>query len=273
MKKVLIKGSDRVLYVNENEDKGKSLIKRNGITQPRVVNFWKNAVEKVDPTIVFDIGLCYGEILFSTKYDNNTRLVGIEANVHLSPFILKAIKEHPNQKQINVIYALASDCNSKKDFYIDKNRSGNSSVYFLENRPQSLINVDSITVDSMFLDQASLSKETVLFKIDVEGHEWNVLEGMIQTIKGCNEFAGVIEFNFSFLERVGIDIHKYLNFLKEYFLVFPIGTDNNLVNINHLNIDNLKSYLKSDPKCKDLILLSNNELIDKLGLEIVQVDL
>ncbi|WP_158737179.1 FkbM family methyltransferase [Alteribacillus sp. YIM 98480] len=272
MKKVLISGCNNVIYVDENDKKGKDLIRTNGFSQPRVVNFWRRAVKKLNPTVVFDVGLNYGEVLFSTQYHPKTVITGIEANSKLSPYINQTLTKHPNGDQIKIIYALASDKNSKfRNFYINQ-RSGDSSVFSTGVRPQKKVKVNSVKIDQLF-SQRSFAKDTLLFKIDVEGYEWNVLKGMLNTLKTCNGSAGCIEFNIAYLERVGINVEQFLRFLDKKFYVYPIGRDNNLIKIKSLNLENVKKYFASDKRCNDLVLLSNKTLINKLGLDVKLTDL
>ena len=87
MVKITISGSNNRLYLNKEDGRGRWLIKRNGVTQPLITKIWRKAVETINPTIVLDVGLNYGEILFSTICKKKTQIIGIEANKGLAPYI------------------------------------------------------------------------------------------------------------------------------------------------------------------------------------------
>lgn len=268
LKKIMIPGSQNGIYVNELDKKGQSLIRTKGISQPRIVNFWRIAIENFKPTIVIDVGVNYGEILYSTVYNQDTLIIGIEANKNFSPYIEKTSQEHPNGNQIIMIYAIAAEKEeAQKDFYIDKLRSGNSTVYHIENRHLIKTTVRSITIDSLFTKK-ELKDDSVLFKIDVEGYEWNVLKGFFNTLSNCSEFAGCIEFNINFLEKIGVNTEEFLEFLKKHFQIYIPNANFNIVKLHSLTVENLKQYNLMDKKWNDLILFSNDKLTDKLGMKV-----
>lgn len=268
MYKMIIPGTKNVFYVNEKDQKGISLINRKGISQPRIVSFWRSAVAGLNPTLVVDAGVNYGEILLSTIYDPKTLIVGIEANQKLSPYLDRSLIEHPNRSQISMTYAFASDKEELyQDFYIDTLRSGNSSAFPLENRPLLKTRIKSIRIDSLFPNR-TFSNDQLLFKLDVEGYEWNVLKGMLRMLEDCKECAGCMEFNIAYMEKLGINIESFLEFLQNHFHIYATSESNTLVKIRPLSLANLKRYYAMDKKCNDLILLSSNDLIGKLGLKV-----
>lgn len=271
--KMMIPGTNNAMYVNELDQKGISLISRKGMSQPRIVRFWRTAVAGLKPTLVVDAGVNYGEILLSTVYAPKTLIMGIEANQKLSPYIDKSLKEHPNRSQISMTYAFASDKEELyQDFFIDTLRSGNSSAFPLENRPLLKTSIKSIRIDNLFPDR-NYSNDRLLFKIDVEGYEWNVLKGMLCMLEGCREYAGCIEFNIAYMENLGIDIESFLGFLQKHFHIYATSESKTLINIRPLSLANLKRYYAKDKKCNDLILLSSNNLIDNLGLRVTPFNL
>jgi FkbM family methyltransferase len=211
LKKITLLESNTILYVDGDDNRGKWLINRNGVTQPRITGIWRKIIQKWQPTIAIDVGVNYGEIMLSTVYDHHTQIVGIEANKLLGRCIDKSIKEHPNASQIKMIYALAADKDAVENtFFVDKEWSGSSSVVQNNEHRFESQKVKSMTIDSLFADQA-LVEERLLFKIDVEGYEQFVLHGMNRLINESGSCMGIIEFSSEFLERVGISM--YISFI------------------------------------------------------------
>lgn len=46
----------------------------------RLTNFWINAINEYSPDLLIDVGVNYGECIFSTNYPKHTQIYGIEAN-------------------------------------------------------------------------------------------------------------------------------------------------------------------------------------------------
>ncbi|MFD1175776.1 FkbM family methyltransferase [Paenibacillus puldeungensis] len=271
IQKIILLESNTILYVDEHDNRGKWLIKQNGITQPHVTGIWRKIVNKWQPTIAIDVGVNYGEIMFSTAYDHNIQIVGIEANKLLDSCISKSIAEHPNASQIKMIYALASDKDTDENtFFVDKEWSGTSAVVPNNEHKFRTLKVNSTRIDSLFADQ-SLVKERLLFKIDVEGYEQFVLHGMNRLIKECSNCIGIIEFNSEFLERAGTDVDDFLRFLNENFKVYLLYSSFKVYHFERMNLESLKKHYRNEHFQKDLLLLSDNETIQQLDLKVKEI--
>jgi len=265
MHKLVIPGSTHAMYINPLDQKGKSLLNKNGLSQPRVVQFWRKAAARLQPTLVVDAGTNYGEILLSAAYPEHAMITAFEANAGLIPYLSRSIAVHPNRSRIKLETSFVSDRPSEAmPFYIDKLRSGNSSGFRLEDREMIEIRVKCVTIDSLFEGKTS-NKDTLLFKLDVEGFEWQALRGMARLLSTCARAAGCIEFNRLYLENKGIRVKDFVAFLAERFLLFAPNPDGRLVPLPGPNVlDSLNAYFDSDASCNDLILLSELSLVRKL---------
>lgn len=264
MHKLMIPGTNHSMYVNQKDQKGSSLIRNKGITQARIVKFWRRAAAKLQPTLIIDAGVNYGEIILSAAYPANTDITVIEANEELRPCLSRSLSEHPNNSQFRQIFAFVSDeAEPSKIFYVDQLRSGNSSAYHLGTRASHTKFVQSLTIDSLYPER-DYKGDVVLFKLDVEGYEWNALRGMDRMLTQCRNAAGCIEFNIAYLESKGIDLHAFLRFLHDRFLIYAPDHDGKLTEILPPLYDNVIAYFKSDSKCNDLVLLSDSSLYEKL---------
>ncbi|MFF2888436.1 FkbM family methyltransferase [Paenibacillus sp. NPDC057967] len=264
MHKLIIPGTNHPIYVNPRDLKGASLMRYKGMTQPRIVHWWRTMTQKFGPSLVIDAGVNYGEIVLSTAYDSQASVTVIDANEVLRPYLTRSIEEHPNGSQFRIVNAIASDqLQSSVTFYVDKVRSGNSSAFHLGERAFREITIPSVTVDSLF-DDRTIKDDTLLFKLDVEGYEWNVLRGMSRILKETKEVAGIIEFNMSYMEKKGVDLRSFVSFLSENFLLFAPGNKGALTEIKAPYYESALQYFARDKDCNDLILLTNLDQLAKL---------
>ncbi|MEH7255577.1 hypothetical protein V7111_26055, partial [Neobacillus niacini] len=57
--------SSNAIFINSEENRGRALLISNGMTQKRLTNFWTKAVNDYSPDLVIDVGVNYGECIFS----------------------------------------------------------------------------------------------------------------------------------------------------------------------------------------------------------------
>ncbi|MBM7703692.1 FkbM family methyltransferase [Metabacillus iocasae] len=248
--------STQLLYVNPNENRGRVLLIKNGITQSRLTRFWIDTVQTFKPTIIVDVGVNYGECIFSTNYPTNTKVFGVEANAYLIPYIIKSKEVHPNKEQITIVQAFASnEENGNQRFYVDKHWSGTSSgSYAPSHNMIEEHEVQTITIDSL-LEGESIKEQRLLFKIDVEGYESFVLQGMSRIIKECDEIMGFIEFDSEYIKKSNTDLDAFLSFLNKYFSVFMYDSNDALVEISSFTYKQMIDHLGCDEVHTDLIVV------------------
>lgn len=258
------------LYVNPEENRGRALLISNGITQRRLTNFWTKSVHQLKPDLVIDIGVNYGECIFSAIYPTHTTIYGIEANRHLLKYINQSKDEHPNKAQISIIHAVASDTDGEeKIFHIDQHWSGTSSAaYVPSHKMTEKVSLKTVKIDALVSNGRTFEK--VLFKVDVEGYEAFVLKGMTNLFQNSGAIAGFIEFDTEYMEKLGIDVDDFLNFLKTYFFVYVFKEDDQLVNATHLSFIELLNLFGTKYIHTDLILVSDESMIQFLDLKVEQ---
>lgn len=244
------------LYINSAENRGRALLLKNGETQTRLTKFWKEAVVNFKPTIVLDVGVNYGECIFSTNYDTEVQIFGFEANERLIPYIERSRDEHKNKEQIKIIHALASNkTKQQQSFYVNSMWSGTSSgVTTKMHKAIERQTIDSIKVDSLFTDQ-ELLQERVLFKVDVEGFEAFVLYGMERLIQESKSCLGFIEFDSHYIRKSGTDIEEFLFFLKKHFEIYYYTSEDQLIKMDRTLMENFKDMLGTKEYHTDLVLM------------------
>ncbi|TYR80679.1 FkbM family methyltransferase [Priestia megaterium] len=257
--------SSHKLYINPSENRGRALLIKDGVTQKRLHTFWKKAVADFCPSLVIDIGVNYGECIFSTRYPNDTCIIGIEANPYLHPYIKRSQVDHSNAQQIRIVQAFVGDVEKENQlFYIDKHWSGTSSgTYAPTHNMVEPISVSTITIDSL-VHTRDLSDDTLLFKIDVEGYESFVLKGMNHCLMQCKKLLGFIEFDSEYIKKSGQDLDEFLAFLNKYFVIYMYNQFDDLIEISNRSYTDITYILKEEEIHTDFILASNNQIVHQL---------
>ncbi len=188
-------GSDCRLFVDPTDRRGRFLLRHEALYAAHLKDFWQWAAAEYAPTVVLDVGLNYGEFLFSGVYKSARRVIGIEANPNLKPWNLRSQLSHPDADLIEIHYVVATDnTGSNAVFYVDRRWSGTSAVAIHGKLRRHIpITVPTMTIDEL-LSSDLVRDDRILFKIDVEGHEPSVLRGMEKTLDECGSALGVVEF-------------------------------------------------------------------------------
>jgi FkbM family methyltransferase len=221
--------------------------------------FWVDACTRLAPTLALDLGLNFGECLFSGDYARHTELHGFEANPRLEPYVRRSRIEHAAREQMHLHFALVSaQPGPDAEFYIDRRWSGGSTAIAglkrdEESRYES-VRMPVISVDSvMSLRKASRPGGTLVFKIDVEGYEFNVLKGMERTLASPQWAVGLIEFDTALLKQAGESLQRYWNFLSEKFEVYAFAGGTKAVPV--ASWEELQGLFRKDDFHTDLLLV------------------
>lgn len=270
--KVKLYNSDHSIYVNWKEPRGRAMLLGGGKGQPKVKNFWRACLDKLSPDLVLDCGANYGEMLFLPTYQKHMKVVAIEADPHLDGYLRKSWADHSNKSQIEIHNALASnESNAYSKFYVKKIWSGASSAIKnpdLDPKNVEEITVPTITVDSLF-SPAETKNKGLVFKIDVEGFEPFVLKGMKDLLASVDNCIGCIEFNTLFFERLNSPVEDFLKYLSDHFKIAIWVGPKKMKHIHPLTMEQLTKEFGSSDIETDFVLVSDLDLIRKIGYELV----
>ncbi|QPC46532.1 FkbM family methyltransferase [Mangrovibacillus cuniculi] len=243
------------IFVNAAENRGKAILLKDGVTQESLTAFWVKTVEEFKPTIVLDIGVNYGECIFSTVYDKSTSIYGIEANEKLLPYIIQSKEQHPNREQMNIIQAFASDrSKGEQIFYVDTHWSGTSSAsHEPQHKMVEATTVQTISVDDL-LEQSVQESDRLLFKIDVEGFEAYVIKGMERILRRMDNVIGFMEFDSYYIQKSGVNVDMFLEKLQRDFTISFYSHEQTIVQLDDMNVNNLQNYFGTEYVHTDFIL-------------------
>lgn len=122
---------------------------------------------------VVDVGAAVG--MYSTFWASKcARLYAFEAVPAVYKQLQKLEEQFDNVKTFN---KAVSNFEGESKFYVDDKRLSNSSF-------RDLVGGQEITVDTTLIDMEDLG-DVGFMKVDVEGHELDVLHGAIETINEC----------------------------------------------------------------------------------------
>ncbi|MCK1328236.1 FkbM family methyltransferase [Bradyrhizobium sp. CW9] len=247
------------LFVDPLDNRGQSVLKSLGATQPIISLVWRGLVRRIRPDIVLDVGANYGEIALSTKYSATSKIHLFEPNPHVRAYLNRSVSTHVNRENIQVHSEVASDRIGSVEFIIDRKWSGTSSVVgeiedtgFKGQGAESYerLNLPTTTLDQCF---GSVSNERLLFKIDVEGFENQVIQGMDRILRQSASFGGIIEFDRRSLLRANTDPDVFVAELRKRGEVKVLS-------------NGTLSDLKRPPDHCDLLLVSKESYLEGLLL-------
>lgn len=193
-----------LLYVDVQDNRGKALLERCGVMQPQVALLWRRFVDILKPSIVLDIGANYGEIGLSCRYHKHSRVYMFEPNPYVLRYLKRSIEAHADRGHIQLFENAVSNQSTEIDFYVDRKWSGTSSAAGAIHDPCNSfkghgdehfesIRVPGVTIDQVLPD--TTAEQSILFKIDVEGYEQKVLDGMRSVLGRANKIVGIVELN------------------------------------------------------------------------------
>lgn len=207
---VQLPNSQSPIFVDRCDSRGRSVLLCGANGQPNLKVLWHNAVAIVQPDIVLDIGANYGEFVFGERYPTAERVLSIEANLALAPFLQKSHQMHPDREKILMLTALAAESsNEESEFFVDQGSSGRSTAVRRTDTVCKTTRIRTVAVDDLLSD-ITLEDMKVLFKIDVEGYEPVVFRGMRNLIDRSKFVIGIMEFNPTLIKLSGVEPESFL---------------------------------------------------------------
>jgi len=186
-----VASNGRRLYVLPGDARGEELA-RGGALNPQTLEVWRLLLRQSAWTHVFDIGANYGEMVLAADLPPDARCVAVEPNPAVNRMLSRSISEAG--VAVDVLPYAVSDQPGPAVLNVDSAWSGTTSL--LANpaqRPTTSVEVQCVTLASLFSTAGVTSHSSVLLKIDVEGHEGAVLRGAGDWPRAVANFAGLVE--------------------------------------------------------------------------------
>ncbi|MEM6391886.1 MAG: FkbM family methyltransferase [Planctomycetota bacterium] len=208
---------------------------------PRNRAFWNRAIAQLQPQTALDVGVNYGECLFTAKYPDASKAFGFEANPSLKTYLDQTHAAHPDADRIALRFGLAGSAHGgHAEFHVDTQWSGSSSAvqYIDDPSRYQTIQAPLISIDGSLAD-AEHHTDTLVFKIDVEGYESFVLDGMTDTLSKARWVVGLIEINEVSAKAAGIELAEYFDRLQQRFGVWAFNRQAKLTDLRGQGLDAL----------------------------------
>lgn len=200
-------GAPSVIYVDPCDRRALKKIVHASIRKRVSVpmRFWRSMVDAVQPDLALDVGANYGECFAGTWYPAGSRVIAVEANPGLVPYLRRTCAAHPQSGQLRVVNCLAgAAAGSPQALYFDPQWTGRGSALAPAagtNLQRVLVPVD--TLDSIVEREFGVvTGKKLVMKVDVEGYEGTVLRGFGR-LESFAQVAGILEFDTAWLDKAG----------------------------------------------------------------------
>ena len=176
------------LYVNPHDWRARRMLHHGGSFNRPTQALWRAALGMAQWTLIADVGANYGEMLFEPGVKTCPRVLAFEPNPQVLPYLARTLADSPN---IRIVPAALSDHTGEASFAIDAKWSGRSHLGDGPNQTKvRVMTLDSLLTDGPVHPDGPLR---LLMKLDVEGHEIDVLRGAARSIARAAEFCCLIE--------------------------------------------------------------------------------
>lgn len=178
---------------------------------------------------VIDIGanVGYFTIMFSKLVSSNGKVYAFEPNPQISEMLRYNVK---NLENVIVQKKAVSNKRSVVEFFSSEHTTGSHGFFVPERFRTGSYKVEAVSLDDFVRDEG-LSRID-LVKIDVEGAEPLVIEGMTDVINRAEKLFLVLEFNPSCLRLGHVDPEEFLEMLhKRFDAVYQINEEDGSVSL------------------------------------------
>lgn len=177
-----------VMHVLADDPRARKLAGNDGMLDRHLCRLWNQLVTDVRPDAVLDVGANYGEVAFSTKSYGSGRVVLIEPNPRIAECLHRTVAD--NGLMNTEVHAVAAGASSGTALlHIDPTSSGLSRL--VGSATAQVVDVPVVRADDLFPRPYPVR---LLAKVDVEGHEIAVIDGMRTLLEECETYAIICEF-------------------------------------------------------------------------------
>lgn len=200
------------MFVDPEDSLGLSIYR---VWEPLETRLVSEAIEKDD--VVLDIGanIGYYTLIFARLVGNGGRVFAFEPDPDNFALLQRNVELNGYQNVVLVQKAVARQT-GKIRLYLSNESSADHNIYDRHNGRKS-IEVEAIRLDDYFKDY---DRKVNFVKMDVEGAEWEALQGMSHLLTRNASVRLLTEFWPALLHRYGIDPKGYLSSLRDFGFMF-----------------------------------------------------
>ena len=174
------------LFVDPRDHRAWRLAFHSGALDGDAISAWRRLVGGLSPSIVIDVGANYGEVLLSTDYPRGSEVHAVEANQRVARHLRRSIDR---SRTVAILHeCAASSREGSATLTLDERSSGLSTL-------EPAGRGEQLTVPTRRLDRLVTARGGVLLvKVDVEGHEIDVLAGMSELLAAASQWCVLAEY-------------------------------------------------------------------------------
>ena len=200
----------RKMFVHGHDGLALSIFK---VYEPIQTQIVKKYVKEGD--VVLDIGanIGYYTLLFAQLVGSKGRVFSFEPDPVNFDLLRKSVDLNGYQN-VTLIQKAVSNKNGKLELHIGKENRAINRIYDAGmSDTEDSIEIDTILLDDYFKDHGL---KIDFAKIDVEGSESGVIEGMSSILKKSKNLKIMTEFDPFLMKKFGVDAANYIQLLLEH---------------------------------------------------------
>lgn len=180
----------RVLYLDRADARSFALWEKSGNVNRRSMALWRALLRLHPWSLILDVGANHGEMLLLPELPRNAQIYAFEPNPALVPLLRRSLAD--SRIAAEVVEAAVGSIDGHIAMHVDLHWSGTSSL-IAANTSGAYKTVEvPITRLDTFLAGLNLNG-SLLVKIDVEGLEWDVLQGLLPALDRWDRVAIMAE--------------------------------------------------------------------------------
>lgn len=224
------------MYIDTRDISVAPHLMMSGIWEEPITNVFRSVIK--DGDTVLDLGANFGYfgIIAGTSIGENGRLLFVEANPNLVPYISKSLSVNGLIRRSSIANVAISNTKGMATFNFLEDSWGSSGLMSVEDMSKSdqvlYENRETITVKTDTVDRLCAAHDITradIIKLDIEGYEPQALKGMKKIIKASNDLKMFIEF----APNRYANAQKFFNEIKASFrYVYVIAENSTLKRVD-----------------------------------------
>jgi FkbM family methyltransferase len=167
----------RTMYVLPNDERAAALVEARGDLNPPTLRLWRQLCGRSSWDVVVDVGANYGEMLLSLDLPANAAIVALEPSPEIFACLRQSIETADLEIHLAALAAGSTEGTTK--LFVNDRWSGTTTTRSGDDtRARRAVTVDVVRLDTYLARVTTKTNGRLLVKIDVEGSERSVLEGL-----------------------------------------------------------------------------------------------